>query len=221
MKADSLRRRILQGLLGVRPGATTASSPSARTGHSLTRRVLAGLTGVQLPDHTPLKQRPDRAVSPSATSPDLALDLVAAGPRRGWGPIIAFAVVCAVVVGDSMITGTFDRPHEPGQTSPPPSGRPLTERRTFTVQGNNDAALKNQIRLKTQKWAGHEAALVQTFGGGPGGVAYAHRVNSLLHDARPEMFHRDVATDDFLNLSSHAETAEIWIYFWAGPDGQL
>jgi hypothetical protein len=105
--------------------------------------------------------------------------------------------------------------HKPKPTPSPTGPRSLDRsRKTFTVTGTDEASLLAQIRRATARWDGHEAALVQTFGGGQGGTRYAHRVNSLLNKARSGMFPRKTATDDFLDLSGRSSTADVWIYFY-------
>lgn len=87
----------------------------------------------------------------------------------------------------------------------------------FRVSGGNDASLVRQLSRATRQWAGREAAIVLTFGGSRSGTSYADTVNGLLHRARPEMFPRGIITHDFLDLSSAAQTAELWVYFYTTP----
>lgn len=89
----------------------------------------------------------------------------------------------------------------------------------FTVHGTDKGGLERQLRSATARWKGRTAALVLTFGGGNGGTVYAHRVNSVLTEARPDMFGRRMATDDFLDLGARADTAMVRVYFYTRPAG--
>ncbi|GGS16126.1 hypothetical protein GCM10010252_64520 [Streptomyces aureoverticillatus] len=104
---------------------------------------------------------------------------------------------------------------------PKPTGPRSVERRPeeFKVKGTDKDALTDQIGRSTQKWRGRTAALVLTFGGGRNGTVYAHRVNSLLREGRPEMFTKKTATDDFHDLSNDAQTAVVRVYFFTEPGG--
>ncbi|MCF3123204.1 MULTISPECIES: hypothetical protein [Streptomyces] len=88
----------------------------------------------------------------------------------------------------------------------------------FRVSGDDKGKLVKQISKGTGKWSGREAALVLTFGGGPNGTVYAHRVNGLLGKGRPDMFTKKTATDDFHNLGKSPETAVVRVYFYTAPD---
>ncbi|GAA4126813.1 hypothetical protein [Actinomadura keratinilytica] len=103
--------------------------------------------------------------------------------------------------------------------SPTPTGpRSLVKKaEKFEVAGTDEDDLVRQIRRKTERWAGREAALVLTFGGSSGGNRYAHRVNSLLGKARPKMFTRDTATEDYHALDAPADTASLTVYFYTSP----
>jgi hypothetical protein len=87
----------------------------------------------------------------------------------------------------------------------------------FKVHGTDKGSLQRQLRSATAKWKGRTAALVLTFGGGQGGTVYAHRVNGQLSKARPDMFGKRMATDDFLDLSASANTAVVRVYFYTQP----
>ena len=87
----------------------------------------------------------------------------------------------------------------------------------FRVSGGDEEELVEQIRQRTSRWEGREAALVLTFGGSANGTQYAHRVNGLLHKARSGMFTAGTATEDFHDLGSRPSTAELWVYFYTSP----
>ncbi|MFD3518874.1 hypothetical protein [Streptomyces sp. NPDC058653] len=107
--------------------------------------------------------------------------------------------------------------------SPSPTPSPVGPRsvelkpQQIRVKGNDSEDIVAQINKGTKKWPGRTAALVLTFGGSQGGTEYAHRVNSLLSKARPEMFSKKTATDDFHALGEPADTATIRIYFYTRP----
>ena len=151
--------------------------------------------------------------------------------RRRFGPVALagwlFAdllLVLTLVALSDRADPQAARPHPSASRSVPPTPaaspsptgpRSLDRaRKTFTVSGRNEKKLVDQLRSKTARWDGREAALVQTFGGGRGGTHYAHRVNSLLHRARAGMFPKTTLTDDFLKLGRKESTAEVWIYFY-------
>lgn len=107
--------------------------------------------------------------------------------------------------------------------SPSPTPTPVGPRsvelkpQQIRVKGGTSKDIVSQINKGTKKWPGRTAALVLTFGGSQGGTEYAHRVNSLLGKARPEMFSKKTATDDFHDLGEPANTAIIRIYFYTSP----
>jgi len=103
--------------------------------------------------------------------------------------------------------------------SPSPTGPEGVSRSPvkFKVHGTDKGGLQRQLRSATAKWKGRTAALVLTFGGGNGGTVYAHHVNSQLTKARPDMFGKRMATDDFLNLGEAANTAIVRVYFYTQP----
>ena len=106
------------------------------------------------------------------------------------------------------------------EPKPKPSGPRAVERRPVKV--SVDAAstdrrrIVERLRAATGKYAGREAAIVLTFGRNrdPGaGIAYARRINSLLPEARPEMFER-TTTRDFMDLGGAGGHADLEIYFY-------
>ncbi|MFE4491809.1 hypothetical protein ACFRKD_05015 [Streptomyces niveus] len=107
--------------------------------------------------------------------------------------------------------------------SPSPTRSPAGPRsvelkpQQIKVKGGDTKDIVAQINKGTKKWPGRTAALVLTFGGSQGGTEYAHRVNSLLSEARPEMFSKKTATDDFHDLGEPANSAIIRIYFYTSP----
>ncbi|TXL85877.1 hypothetical protein EW053_29330 [Streptomyces sp. IB2014 016-6] len=107
--------------------------------------------------------------------------------------------------------------------SPSPTPSPVGPRsvelkpQQIRVKGGASKDIVAQINKGTKKWPGRTAALVLTFGGSQGGTEYAHRVNSLLSKARPEMFSKKTATDDFHDLGEPSNTAIIRIYFYTSP----
>lgn len=103
--------------------------------------------------------------------------------------------------------------------SPSPAGPRSVEKAPVKVRvdGDTRTELVGQLKKETGRWARREAALVLTFGGSSSGTRYAHRVNSLLGRARPGMFTKDTATEDFHALSEPADTAELWVYFYTSP----
>ncbi|WP_063761354.1 hypothetical protein [Streptomyces sp. NRRL B-1347] len=113
-------------------------------------------------------------------------------------------------------SGGADAPAERKPTGPPSVAREPEE---FRVKGDDKTSLVRQIGRETRKWEGRRAALVLTFGGGPGGTEYAHLVNSQLAKGRPAMFSGKTATDDFHDLSTRASTAVVRVYFFTAPGG--
>jgi hypothetical protein len=154
-------------------------------------------------------------------------------PRRRLG-VIALAgwlfadlllVLALVSMADrpdpQAAAGRHPKTHSPSPSpTPPPSPTPTGPRslvRTpehFAVKGTGKRSLVRQIAKATKPWAGRSAAMVLTFGGSESGTRYAHRVNSYLHEARPDMFDEDTATDDFIRLGRPLNTAEIRLYFY-------
>src|SRR4051812_16225772 len=125
---------------------------------------------------------------------------------------------------DPLATATHAKPSAGASTSTPsptpsPTGPQGVSRSpvTFKVHGTDKGGLERQIRSATAKWKGRTAAMVLTFGGGNAGTVYAHRVNGVLAGARPDMFGRRMATDDFLNLKEAANTATVRVYFYTQP----
>jgi hypothetical protein len=152
-------------------------------------------------------------------------------PRRRLGPFALagwlFAdlllVLALVMMGDHADPLAYKRPTSRPSASPTPSPKPTGPRSvaktrfTFHVSGSHDAALIRQIRRATSSRGTRQAAFVLTFGGTREGTVYAHRINKLLPRARPAMFDRDTATEDFLDLNAAADTAKVWVYFYTEP----
>ncbi|MEV8096691.1 hypothetical protein [Kitasatospora sp. NPDC085879] len=105
-------------------------------------------------------------------------------------------------------------PASPSPTSTGPRG---VEHDPVTVQVSGDeTAATAQIRTATEAYPGRQAAAVLTFGSNrdPGlGQAYAHTVNGLLPQARPEMF-AATTTRDFISLEDNPRHASLEIYFY-------
>ncbi|MFF2657013.1 hypothetical protein ACFVUH_06560 [Kitasatospora sp. NPDC058032] len=106
--------------------------------------------------------------------------------------------------------------------APTPTGPRGVEHDPVTVDvsgdGSDTAGLAAQVRAATERYAGRQAAVVLTFGSNrdPGvGQAYAHTVNGLLAQARPEMF-RGTTTRDFISLADNPRHASLEIYFYTG-----
>ncbi|MGY0462131.1 hypothetical protein ACW14Y_18010 [Kitasatospora sp. cg17-2] len=106
--------------------------------------------------------------------------------------------------------------------TPAPTGPRGVEHDPVTVDVAGDssdtAGLAAQIRAATEPYAGRQAAVVLTFGSNrdPGaGQAYAHTVNGLLAQARPEMF-RGTTARDFISLADNPRHASLEIYFYTG-----
>ncbi|MFI6289772.1 hypothetical protein ACIBCM_34425 [Streptomyces sp. NPDC051018] len=107
-------------------------------------------------------------------------------------------------------------------TAPPkkPAGPRAVERKPVEVAIDANASDTRRIiarlRAVTAKYQGRQAAIVLTFGRNQdagAGVAYARRVNSLLDEARPEMF-RGTTTRDFVLLRGSSGHADLEIYFY-------
>ncbi|MGV9877818.1 hypothetical protein [Streptomyces sp. NPDC003006] len=143
----------------------------------------------------------------------------------GWLFADLLLVLALVSMADRPDPQADDRrkpsPSRGGTPSPTPTGPRSVDRNPeeFRVSGGDKGALVSQISKGTRKWPGRTAALVLTFGGGPNGTVYAHRVNALLGKGRPEMFTKKTATDDFHNLGKSPETAVVRVYFYTAPGG--
>ncbi|MCZ2524606.1 hypothetical protein [Streptomyces sp. HB2AG] len=164
----------------------------------------------------------------------------------GWLFADLMLVLALVFLGDSPAPATAQRqpavpspsaeepgagpeespsPAPPSSSSSAPSSSPSPgDHRSvenapvkFRVRGDDRDKLTAQLEKATGDWAGRRAALVLTFGGGPGGTEYARRVNSLLPRARPEMFTRNTTAEDFHDLGEPTSTAELWLYFYTSP----
>ncbi|MFH9072627.1 hypothetical protein [Streptomyces alboflavus] len=157
---------------------------------------------------------------------------------RGTGSRVAGVVLAGWLFADLLLVlalvSMADRPDplaarpKPSNSAdgtkspkPKPTGPRSVERtpEEFEVKGTDKDALVAQIGRSTKKWQGRTAALVLTFGGGQSGTTYAHRVNSLLGEGRPEMFTRKTATDDFHDLGNDPSTAVVRVYFFTAPGG--
>ncbi|MFF8640810.1 hypothetical protein [Streptomyces sp. NPDC015345] len=143
----------------------------------------------------------------------------------GWLFADLLLVLALVSMADRPDPQADDRPKpspsKGGSPSPTPTGPRSVDRHPeeFKVSGRDKGDLVSQIAKGTRKWSGRTAALVLTFGGGPNGTVYAHRVNGLLGKGRPDMFTKKTATDDFHNLGKRPETAVVRVYFYTAPGG--
>ncbi|WP_224058338.1 hypothetical protein [Streptomyces kanamyceticus] len=143
----------------------------------------------------------------------------------GWLFADLLLVLALVSMADRPDPQADDHPKpghsKDGEPTRPPTGPRSVDRRPqeFQVSGDDKGDLAKQISRGTRKWSGRTAALVLTFGGGPNGTVYAHRVNSLLGKGRPDMFTKKTATDDFHNLGKRPETAVVRVYFYTAPGG--
>ncbi|MFC5665476.1 hypothetical protein ACFP3U_21175 [Kitasatospora misakiensis] len=148
----------------------------------------------------------------------LVLALVAMGDQGD--PVAAERAAAAPTTVPSA-SATESAPASATPT-PTPTGPRGVEHDPVTVDVTGDssdaAGLTAQIRAATEPYAGRQAAVVLTFGSNrdPGvGQAYAHAVNGLLGQARPEMF-RGTTTRDFLSLADNPRHASLEIYFYTG-----
>jgi hypothetical protein len=145
----------------------------------------------------------------------------------GWLFADFLLVLALVAMGDQADPLAYQRPSpRPSPThsaTPKPTPTPTGPRSVmkgrfeFRVSGTDDASLVRQIKAATASHGTRQAAFVLTFGGTQNGTAYARRVNALLHTARPHMFDRNTATEDFLNLQAASNTAKVWVYFYTTP----
>ncbi|MER5350391.1 hypothetical protein ABT093_08680 [Kitasatospora sp. NPDC002551] len=145
----------------------------------------------------------------------LVLALVAMGDQGD--PVAAERAAAPTATPSATATATA----APSAT-PTPTGPRGVEHDPVTVDVSGDssdtAGLAAQIRAATERYTGRQAAVVLTFGSNrdPGaGQAYAHTVNGLLAQARPEMF-RGTTTRDFISLADNPRHASLEIYFYTG-----
>ncbi|WP_329037537.1 hypothetical protein OIE71_29525 [Streptomyces sp. NBC_01725] len=139
--------------------------------------------------------------------------------------VLVLALVSMADRPDPLAARPAAGPSPSGSPSPSPSPTPSPvgprsvelKPQQIRVKGGASKDIVAQINKGTKKWPGRTAALVLTFGGSQGGTEYAHRVNSLLSKARPEMFSKKTATDDFHDLGEPSNTAIIRIYFYTSP----
>ncbi|MGW7349876.1 hypothetical protein [Streptomyces sp. NPDC054784] len=154
-------------------------------------------------------------------------------PRRPRGPLYLagwlFAdmllVLALVAMGDQgdpvkAREAEHRKPVPTPTPSPSETGPRAVERKPVKVGLSADSSdrdgIVERLRDVTEEYDGREAAFVLTFGRSrsPGpGIAYAHRVNSLLDEARPEMF-EDTTTRDFMDLGGDTGHADLEIYFY-------
>ncbi|MFE7560332.1 hypothetical protein [Kitasatospora sp. NPDC057500] len=146
----------------------------------------------------------------------LVLALVAMGDQ---GDPMAAERATAAPTATPDASATATTAAAPG-TTPTPTGPRGVEHDPVTVDVGGDSSdtggLVAQIRAATERYAGRQAAVVLTFGSNrdPGvGQAYAHTVNGLLAQARPEMF-RGTTTRDFISLADNPRHASVEIYFY-------
>ncbi|WP_255308239.1 hypothetical protein [Streptomyces marincola] len=140
--------------------------------------------------------------------------------------LLVLALVSMSGQADPLAAGEPDpevpeptEPADPPAEPPEPEGPRGVERDPvqFEVRGTDPAWLVEQIAAATEAWEGREAAFVLTFGGSRGGTGYAGRVNSLLNEARPDMFSPDITREDFHDLGQPANSARLWVYFYTAP----
>ncbi|WP_327677933.1 hypothetical protein [Kitasatospora sp. NBC_00458] len=148
----------------------------------------------------------------------LVLALVAMGDQ-GDPVAAARATATPTPTAGASATATASATPPP---APTPTGPRGVEHDAVTVDVTGDpsdtAGLAAQIRAGTERYAGRQAAVVLTFGSNrdPGvGQAYAHTVNGLLAQARPEMF-QGTTTRDFISLTDNPRHASLEIYFYTG-----
>ncbi|GEB48449.1 MULTISPECIES: hypothetical protein [Streptomyces] len=157
------------------------------------------------------------------------------GPRRRLGVVVLAGWLFADLLLVLALVSMADRPdpladerpgkHHREKPSERPSASPTPKfpravARTpqeFRVSGTDRKSLIAQLKKDTEPWKGRSAALVLTFGGTASGTKYAHLVNSLLAKARPDMFGKDTATDDFFKVSDPPSTALLRVYFYTAP----
>ncbi|MEV6972899.1 hypothetical protein [Kitasatospora sp. NPDC093806] len=144
----------------------------------------------------------------------LVLALVAMGDQGD--PVAAERAAATPTATPSATASATPRP------TPTPTAPRGVEHDPVTVDVTGDssdtAGLAAQIRKATERYAGRQAAVVLTFGSNrdPGvGQAYAHAVNGLLAQARPDMF-QGTTTRDFISLADNPRHASLEIYFYTG-----
>lgn len=159
----------------------------------------------------------------------------AAGPRfrplhlAGWLFADMLLVLALVAMGDradplaAEAAGPSPSPSAttPGKPKKPEHRGPRAVVRTpvkvsLDAAPGDEAAIVRGLRTATARYEGRRAAFVLTFGRHPdpgGGGAYAHRVNSLLEKARPDMFD-GATTRDFWKGAATTGHADIEIYFY-------
>ncbi|WP_431679119.1 hypothetical protein [Kitasatospora sp. KL5] len=146
----------------------------------------------------------------------------------GWlfaDMLLVLALVAMGDQGDPVAAERGARPSPSAPTGPSPSASPSpvstgprgVEHDPVTIRvSGDDTAATAQIRAATEAHRGRRAAVVLTFGSNrdPGlGQAYAHTVNGLLPQARPEMF-AGATTRDFISLEDNPRHASLEIYFY-------
>lgn len=144
----------------------------------------------------------------------------------GWLFADMLLVLALVSMGDQGDPGKQPEPEkseavkEPPPKEPPPKKPLAVERKPVKVSVDADASDKkgivDRLHKVTEKYEGRKAAIVLTFGRtqeARAGIAYAHRVNSLLDKARPGMF-KDTTTRDFMYLGGRVGHADLEIYFF-------
>lgn len=144
----------------------------------------------------------------------------------GWLFADMLLVLALVSMGDQGDPGRRPDPDRAGETAPTPTPTPTpdeplsVERKPVKVSVDVDASdrkgMVDRLHKATEKYEGRKAAIVLTFGRtqeARAGIAYAHRVNSLLDKARPGMF-KDTTTRDFMYLGGPVGHADLEIYFF-------
>jgi hypothetical protein len=141
----------------------------------------------------------------------LIIALVAFGTQKGDPELLAQS-------RESARKGSSASPR-PSPKPSRPSGPRSVEKSSVKIgvggspRGGGAERMVRQIRDRTKRWDGREAAMVLTFGGGQAGSDYAHSVNRLLHRARPKMFVKPT-TRDFHDLGGPVGRARLEIYFY-------
>nr|WP_245997810.1 hypothetical protein [Streptomyces armeniacus] len=133
-------------------------------------------------------------------------------------------VLALVAMGDQgdPVKAEEAKPKKSATPTPSPkeTGPRAVERKpvkvSLSAKSSDRKGIVDRLKDVTEKYEGREAAIVLTFGRSPSpgpGIAYAHRVNSLLDEARPDMF-KGTTTRDFMDLGGAVGHADLEIYFY-------
>lgn len=145
----------------------------------------------------------------------------------GWlfaDMLLVFALVAMGDQGDPVAAEPDPKPSQSAKPKPKPKPKPkgprAVERKpvkvSLSAKPSDRKGMVKKLKDVTDKYDGQHAAIVLTFGrsSSPGpGIDYAHRVNSLLDDARPDMF-KGTTTRDFMDLGGAVGHADLEIYFY-------